>query len=117
MASTQRVFAIVERIKKYGIIGNAMTQDILRDSAVFPVTPLILVYFGNRCAVVANLIRHLHNKVILENVSPEDTNRLMMQIGGLRDRLWHIGITRSLSTMAFVLALSAMIAAYFLLRG
>ena len=80
---------------------------------LFPAIPLMMVNFGNRYSVLANLIRYLHEKVIRDNVSPKDLERFLLQISRLRDRLWLIGIVQSFTAISFVLALGAMIAAYF----
>ena len=90
-----------------------MQQDILIIGVLFPAIPLMMVNFGNRYTVLANLIRHLHDEVIRDNVSPNDAERFLRQISRLRDRLRLIGIIQSFAAMAFVLALTAMIATYF----
>ena len=90
-----------------------MQQDILIIGVLFPAIPLMMVNFGNRYTVLANLIRHLHDEVIRDNVSPTDVERFLLQINRLRDRLRLIGITQSCAAIAFVLALAAMICAYF----
>ena len=90
-----------------------MQLDILIIGALFPAIPLMMVNFGNRCTVLANLIRHLHDKVIPDNVSPKDAERFLLQISPLRNRLRLIGIIQSCAAISFVLALGAMIAAYF----
>lgn len=90
-----------------------MQQDILIIGVLFPAIPLMMVNFGNRYTVLANLIRHLHDEVIRDNVSPEDAERFLLQIGPLRNRLRLIGIIQSCAAISFVLALGAMIAAYF----
>lgn len=90
-----------------------MRQDILIIGVLFPAIPLMMVNFGNRYTVLANLIRHLHDEVIRDNVSPNDAERFLLQISRLRDRLRLISITQSCAAMAFVLALTAMIATYF----
>ena len=90
-----------------------MQQDILIIGVLFPAIPLMMVNFGNRYTVLANLIRKLHDEVIRDNFSPQDARRFMLQISRLRDRLRLIGIIQSCAAMAFVLALTAMIAAYF----
>ena len=90
-----------------------MQQDILIIGVLFPAIPLMMVNFGNRYTVLANLIRHLHDEVIRENISPNEAERFLNQINQLRDRLRLIGIIQSLAAISFVFALSAMIAAYF----
>jgi hypothetical protein len=80
---------------------------------LFPAIPLMMVNFGNRYTVLATLIRHLHDEVIRDSVSPNDAERFLLQISRLRDRLRLIGIIQSCAAIAFVLALGAMIAAYF----
>ena len=90
-----------------------MQQDILIIGVLFPAIPLMMVNFGNRYTVLANLIRHLHDEVIRDNVSPNDAERFLRQISRLRNRLRLIGIIHSCAAMAFVLALTAMIATYF----
>ena len=86
-----------------------MQQDILIIGVLFPAIPLMMVNFGNRYTVLANLIRHLHDEVIPDNISPKDAERFLLQINRLR----LIGIIQSCAAIFFVLALSAMIAAYF----
>ena len=92
---------------------NKMQQDILIIGVLFPAIPLMMVNFGNRYTVLANLIRHLHDEVIRDNVSPNDAERFLLQINPLRDRLRLIGLIQSCAAISFVLALVAMIAAYF----
>lgn len=72
-----------------------MQQDILIIGVLFPAIPLIMVNFGNRYTVLANLIRHLHDEVIRDNVSPNDAARFLLQISPLRNRLRLIGIIQS----------------------
>ena len=57
-----------------------MQQDILIIGVLFPAIPLMMVNFGNRYTVLANLIRHLHDEVIRDNVSPKDAERFLLQI-------------------------------------
>ena len=90
-----------------------MQQDILIIGVLFPAIPLMMVNFGNRYTVLATLIRHLHDEVIRDSISPQDAERFLLQISRLRDRLRLIGIIQSCAAIAFVLALGAMIAAYF----
>ena len=90
-----------------------MQQDILIIGVLFPAIPLMMVNFGNRYTVLATLIRHLHDEAIRDSVSLNDAERFLLQISRLRDRLRLIGIIQSCAAIAFVLALGAMIAAYF----
>ena len=90
-----------------------MQQDILIIGVLFPAIPLMMVNFGNRYAVLANLIRHLHDEVIRDNISPKDAERFLLQIRRLSDRLRLIGITQTCAALAFILALTAMIATHF----
>ena len=53
---------------------DQMQQDILIIGVLFPVIPLMMVNFGNRYTVLANLIRHLHDEVIRGNVCPRMPN-------------------------------------------
>ena len=90
-----------------------MQQDILIIGVLFPAIPLMMVNFGNRYTVLANLIRHLHDEVIRDSVSPKDAERFLLQISRLRDRLRLIGLIQTCAAISFILALAAMIAAYF----
>ena len=90
-----------------------MQQDILIIGVLFPAIPLMMVNFGNRYTVLANLIRHLHDEVIRDSVSPTDAERFLLQISRLRDRLRLIGLIQTCAAISFILALAAMIAAYF----
>ena len=87
-----------------------MQQDILIIGVLFLTIPLMMVNFGNRKALLANLIRHLHKEVLCENDSPNDAERFLLQINCLRDRLRLIGIIQPCAAISFVLALGAMIA-------
>ena len=86
-----------------------MKQDILIIDVLFPAIPLMIVNIGNRYTVLANLIRHLHNEVIRDNISPKDAERFLLQI----NRLHLIGIIQSCAAVSFIFALGAMIAGYF----
>ena len=94
-----------------------MQQDILIIGVLFLAIPLMMVNLSNRYSVLANLIRHLHDGVIRDSVSPKDAERFLLQISRLRDRLRLIGIIQSCAAISFLLALllalGAMIAAYF----
>ena len=57
-----------------------LQQDILIIGVLFPAIPLMMVNFGNRYTVLANLIRHLHDEVIRDNVLPNDAERFLRQI-------------------------------------
>ena len=83
-----------------------MQQDILIIGVLFPAIPLMMVNFGNRYTVLANLIRHLHDEVIRDHVSPKDAERFLLQISPLRNRLRLIGIVQSAPPL--VKALGAM---------
>ena len=78
-----------------------MQQDILIIGVLFPAIPLMMVNFGNRYTVLANLIRHLHDEVIRDNVSSTDVERFLLQINRLRDRLRLIGIIQSCTAISF----------------
>ena len=90
-----------------------MQPDILIIGVLFPAIPLMMVNFSNRYTVLANLIRHLHDEVIRDNISAKDAERFLLQISPLRNRLRLISVTQSCAAISFVLALGAMIAAYF----
>ena len=90
-----------------------MRLEILIIGVLFPAIPLMMVNFGNRYTVLANLVRHLHDEVIRDDLSQNDTERLLLKISRLRNRLWLISITQSCAAIGFVLALMAMILTYF----
>jgi len=90
-----------------------MQRHILIIGVLFQAIALMTVNFGNRYTEFANLIRHLHYEVTHDSLSPKDAGCFLLQIGRLRDRLWLIGIIQSCAAISFVLALGAMIAAYF----
>ena len=60
-----------------------MQQDILIIGVLFPAIPLMMVNFSNRYTVLATLIRHLHDEVIRDSVSPKDAERFLLQISRL----------------------------------
>ena len=90
-----------------------MQQDILIIGVLFPAIPLMMFNFGNHYTVMANLIRHLHDEVIRDSVSPNDAERFLLQISRLRYRLRLIGVIQCCAAIAFVLALGAMMATHF----
>ena len=94
-------------------VKSGIQQDILIIGVLFPAIPLMMVNFGNRYTVLATLVRHLHDEAIRDNLSPKDAERFLLQINRLRHRLRLIGIIQSCAAISFVLALGAMIAAYF----
>ncbi|MDA7599024.1 DUF2721 domain-containing protein [Alphaproteobacteria bacterium] len=89
-----------------------MQQDILIIGVLFPAIPLMMINFGNRYTVLANLIRNLHDAVIRDGTSIVDAARFLKQIASLRHRLRLIGFIQTMSALGFMLALSAMIASY-----
>ena len=55
-----------------------MKQDILIIGVLFPAIPLMMVNFGNQYTALANLIRHLHDEVMRDNISPADAERFLL---------------------------------------
>ena len=90
-----------------------MQQDILIIGLLFPVMPLMMVNFGNRYSVQANMITHLHDEVICDAVSPKDGERFPPQFSRLRNGLRLSGIIQSCAALSFVLPLRTIITAYF----
>ena len=88
-------------------------MDTLILRALFAAILLAMVDFGNRHTVLANLIRHLHDEVIRDSISPKDAGRLLLHISRVSDRLRLIGIKQFYTAVASVFALASMIAAYF----
>jgi hypothetical protein len=68
-----------------------MQQDIQVIGVLFPAIPVMMTNFGNRCKVLASLIRDLHDTVIRNNTSQGDTERFLLQINSLCKRLRRIG--------------------------
>ena len=58
-----------------------MQQDILIIGVLFPAIPLMMV-ISARYAILATLIRHLHDEVIRDNVSPNDAERFPFRSTG-----------------------------------
>jgi len=73
----------------------------------------MMINFGNRYSLLAGLIRNLHDTVINENISTDDSARFFRQIASLRQRLRLIAIIQTCGALAFILNLSAMISLYF----
>ena len=90
-----------------------MQLNIIIIGVLFPAIPLMMINFGNRYSLLAGLIRNLHDTVINEQISTEDSARFFRQIAGLRQRLRLIAIIQTCSSLAFIFNLSAMIALYF----
>lgn len=72
-----------------------------------------MVNFGNRDKVLTNLILHLHDEVIRDDVSPKYAERFLLQLSPLRNKLHSIVVTQSCAAISFLLALSVMITVYF----
>lgn len=89
-----------------------MQQDILIIGVLFPAIPLMMINFGNRYIVLANLIRTLHDTVVRDNTPPTDAERFLLQITSLRSRLRLIGMIQTMSAIAFIMVLLAMVATY-----
>lgn len=90
-----------------------MQLNILIVGVLFPAIPLMMINFGNRYSLLAGLIRNLHDTVINENISTDDSARFFRQIANLRQRLRLIAIIQTCGALAFILNLSAMISLYF----
>jgi len=90
-----------------------MELNILIVGVLFPAIPLMMINFGNRYSLLASLIRNLHDTVINDNISTEDSARFFRQIASLRQRLRLIAIIQTCGALAFILNLSAMISLYF----
>ena len=90
-----------------------MEINILIVGVLFPAIPLMMINFGNRYSLLAGLIRNLHDTVINENISTDDSARFFRQIASLRHRLRLIAIIQTCGALAFILNLSAMISLYF----
>ena len=89
-----------------------MQKDILIIGVLFPAIPLMMINFGNRYIVLANLIRTLHDTVVRDNTPPADAERFLLQITSLRSRLRLIGMIQTMSAIAFIMVLLAMVATY-----
>ena len=90
-----------------------MQLNILIVGVLFPAIPLMMINFGNRYSLLAGLIRNLHDTVINETISTDDSARFFRQIASLRQRLRLIAIIQTCSSLAFIFNLSAMISLYF----
>ena len=90
-----------------------MQLNILIVGVLFPAIPLMMINFGNRYSLLTGLIRNLHDTVINEKISTDDSGRFFRQIASLRQRLRLIAIIQTFSALAFILNLSAMISLYF----
>ena len=90
-----------------------MQLNIIIVGVLFPAIPLMMINFGNRYALLAGLIRNLHDTVINEKISTDDSSRFFSQIASLRHRLRLLAIVQTCSALAFIFNLSAMISLYF----
>ena len=57
-----------------------MQLNILIVGVLFPAIPLMMINFGNRYSLLAGLIRNLHDTVINETISTDDSARFFRQI-------------------------------------
>ena len=90
-----------------------MQLDIIIVGVLFPVILLMMINFDNRYSLLAGLIRNLHDTVINEKISTDDSARFFHQTASLRQRLSLIAIIQTCSSLAFIFNLSAMILLYF----
>ena len=90
-----------------------MQLNILIVGVLFPAIPLMMINFGNRYSLLTGLIRNLHDTVINEKISTDDSARFFRQIASLRQRLRLIAIIQTCSALAFIFNLLAMISLYF----
>ena len=90
-----------------------MQQDNLIIDVLFPATLLMMINCGNHYSLPENVIRHFQNEVIHDSISAKNTELFLLQISRLRDTLWLTGIIQPRAAIPFVLALGAMITAYF----
>lgn len=90
-----------------------MQLNVLIEGVLFPAIPLMMINFGNRYSLLAGSIRNLHDTVINENISTDDSTRFFRQIANLRQRLRLIAIIQTCGALAFFLNLSAIISLYF----
>jgi hypothetical protein len=72
-----------------------MQLNILIVGVLFPAIPLMMINFGNRYSLLTQLIRHLHDMVINEKISTDDSGRFFRQIANLRHRLRLIAIIQT----------------------
>tara|TARA_B110001450_G_scaffold237597_1_gene243984 strand:- start:326 stop:823 length:498 start_codon:yes stop_codon:yes gene_type:complete len=94
-----------------------MQLNILIFGVRFPAIPLMMINFGNRYSLLSGLIRNLHDTVITEKISTDDSSRFFSQIASLRQRLRLIAIIQTCIALAFILNLLAMISLYFGIDG
>ena len=80
-----------------------MQLNIFIVGVLFPAIPLMMINFGNRDALLAGLIRNLHDTVINEKISTDDSSRFFGQIASLRHRLRLLAIVQTCSALALVL--------------
>jgi hypothetical protein len=86
-------------------------MDYVVPALLFPAIPLMMINFGNRYALIASLIRRLHDEYLLGE-RHEGRERYIGQIRALRQRLRLIGIIQTASGAAFLLNLGVMLAIY-----
>lgn len=86
-------------------------MDYVVPALLFPAIPLMMINFGNRYALIATLIRRLHDDY-LQGERREGRERYVAQIRTLRQRLRLIGVMQTASGAAFLLNLGVMLAIY-----
>ena len=57
-----------------------MQLNILIVGVLFPAIPLMMINFGNRYSLLAGLIRNLHDTVINEKISADDSGRFFAKL-------------------------------------
>ena len=90
-----------------------MQLNILIVGVLLPTITLMIINFGNRYSLLTGLVRNLHDTVINEKISTDDSTRFFHQISSLRQRLRLIAIIQTYSSLTFIFNLSAMISLYF----
>ena len=74
---------------------NQIQQAILIIGVLFLAIHLMMINFRNRYTVLPNLIRHLYDEVIRDNVLPNGAELFLFQINCIRDRIRMICIIQS----------------------
>lgn len=92
---------------------NSLNAFLTSPVVLFPAIPLMMINFGIRYALLARLIRNLHDTVINEKISIDDSSGFFSQIAGMRQRLRLLAIAQTSGALTFILDLSAIISLYF----
>ena len=97
------------------IFQNLNNYNLTYAALLFPAIPLMMISFGNRYSTLSLLIRRIHDEFINKKITSQDKSatRYLSQLEVLYTRLKYILRIQTLSGIAFILNLLAILTGVF----